>query len=93
MKFIQEGRIITIQSEKDVVTSFEPVLQISHNEDHLHLTGFVFDEVQVVSLEDDNRDMVPMYFDHHRSTLVLSMMRGMSYMPRLGLGRHQQGPR
>ena len=88
-----EGRIITIKSDKDVVTSFEPVLQISHNEDDLHLIGFVFDEVQVVSLEDDNRDMVPMSFDQHSSTLVLSMMRGMSYMPGLGFGRHQQGPR
>ena len=92
VKFIHEGRIITIQSDKDVVTSFEPVLQISHSKDDLHLTGFVFDEVQVFSLEDDNRDMVPMSFDQHNSTLVLSMMRGMSYMPGLGLGRRQQGP-
>ena len=45
VKFIHEGRIIIIQSDKDVVTSFNPVLQISHNEDNLHLTGFVFDEV------------------------------------------------
>ena len=93
VKFIHEGRIITIQSDKDVVTCFEPVLQISHNEDDLLLTGFVFDEVQVVSLEDDNRDMVPMSFDQHSSTLMLSMMRGMSYMPGLGLGRRQQRPR
>ena len=93
VKFIHEGRIITIQSNKDVVTSFEPVLQISHNEDDLHLTGFVFDEVQVVSLEDENRDMVPMSFYQHSGTLVLSMMKGMFYMPGLGLGRRQQGPR
>ena len=86
VKFIHEGCIIMIQSDKDVVTSFEPVLQISHNEDDLHLIGFVFDKVQVVSLEDDNRDMVPMSFDQHNSTLVLSMMKGMSYMPGLGLG-------
>ena len=69
------------------------MLQISHSENDLHLTGFVFDEVQVVSLEDENRDMVPMSFDRHSSTLVLSMMRVMSYMPGLGLGRRQQGPR
>ena len=68
------------------------MLQISHSDNDLHLTGFVFYEVQVVSLEDDNRDMVPMSFDQHSSTLVLSMMRGMSYMPGLGLGRRQQGP-
>ena len=59
----------------------------------MHLTGFVFDEVQVVSLEDDDRDMVPMSFDQHNSTLVLNMMRDISYMPGLGLGRRQQGPR
>ncbi|KAL6311123.1 hypothetical protein AAG906_012599 [Vitis piasezkii] len=72
---------------------FRPMLQISHSEDDLHLTGFTFDEVQVVSLEDDNRDMVPMYFDQYNNTLVLNMMRGMSYMPGLGLGHRQQGPR
>ena len=93
VKFIHEGRIITIQSDRDVITSSEPRLQISHSEDDLHLTGFTFDEVQVVSLEDDRRDMVPMPFDQYNSTLVLSMMRGMSYMPGLGLGRRQQGPR
>ena len=62
VKFIHEGRIITIQSDKDVDTSFEPVLQINHSENDLHLTWVVFDEVQVVSLEDDNRDMIPMSF-------------------------------
>ena len=39
------------------------MLQISHNEDDLRFTGFIFDEDQVVSLEDDNIDMVPMSFD------------------------------
>ena len=93
VKFIHEGHIITIQSDKDVVTFSKPVLQISHNEDDLHLIGFAFDEVQVVSLEDDDRDMVPMSFDQHSSTLVFSMMKGMSYMPGLGLGCRQQGSR
>ena len=63
MKVIHEGCIIMIQSDKDVITSSEPVLQISHNENDLHLTGFTFDEVQVVSLENDSRDRVPMSFD------------------------------
>ena len=45
VNFIHEGCIITIQSDKDVVTSFEPVLQISHSEDDLHLAGFVFYEI------------------------------------------------
>eukprot|EP00261_Vitis_vinifera_P030644 XP_019071887.1 PREDICTED: uncharacterized protein LOC109121615 [Vitis vinifera] len=92
VKFIHEGRIITIQSDRDIITSSEPVLHISHSEDDLHLTGFTFDEVQVVSLEDGNRDTVPMSFDQHSNTLVLSMMRGMSYLPGMGLGRRQQGP-
>ena len=93
LKFIHEGRIITIQSDRDVVTSSEPVLHISHSENDLHWIGFTFDEMQVVSLEDDNIDLVPMSFDKHNITFVLSMMRGMSYMLVLGLGRHQQGPR
>ena len=63
VKFIHKGHIITIQFDKDVVTSSEPELQISHSEDDLHLTGFVFYEVQVFSFEDDDRDMVPMSFD------------------------------
>ncbi|RVW92617.1 Retrovirus-related Pol polyprotein from transposon opus [Vitis vinifera] len=57
VKFIHEGRIIMIQSDKDIITSSKPVLHISHSENDLHLTGFTFDEVQVVSLEDGSRDM------------------------------------
>ena len=74
MKFIHEGRIIMIQSDRDVVTSSELVLQISHS-------------------EDDSRDMVPMSFDQPSSTLVLNIMRSMSYLPDLGLGRRQHRPR
>ncbi|RVW66310.1 hypothetical protein CK203_066206 [Vitis vinifera] len=65
---------------------------ISHSEDDLHLTGFTFDEVRVVSLEDDSRDMVPMSFGQYSSTLVLNMMRGMSYLLNLGLGHRRHGP-
>ena len=36
---------------------------------------------------------MPMSFYQRSSTLVLSMMKGMSYMPDLGLGHRQQGPR
>ena len=68
------------------------MLQISHSEDDLHLTGFTFDEFQVAILENDSRDIVPMSFDQYSSTLVLSMMRGMSYLPGMGLGRRQKGP-
>ena len=50
LKFIHERCIITIQSDRDVVTSSEPMLHIIHGEDDLHLNRFTFDEVQVVSL-------------------------------------------
>ena len=33
-----------------------------------------------------------MSFDQHGSTVVLDMMRGMSYLPSMGLGRRQHGP-
>ena len=33
-----------------------------------------------------------MSFDHHDSTVVLDMMRSMSYLPGMGLGRRQHKP-
>ena len=36
--------------------------------------------------------MVYMSFDRYNSTLVLNMMRGLSYLPGLGLGCRQHGP-
>ncbi|RVW43622.1 hypothetical protein CK203_104170 [Vitis vinifera] len=44
-------------------------------------------------MEDFCRDFVAMSFDQHGSTVVLDMMRGMSYLPDMGLGRRQHGPR
>ena len=72
--------------------SAEPILEISHTDDDLFLTGFTFDEVQTVEIEDFCRDFVAMSFDQHSSTVVLNMMRGMSYLPGMGLGRCQHGP-
>ena len=43
-------------------------------------------------MENDNRDIKPMSFDQYSSTLVLSMMRGMSYLPGMGFGSQKQGP-
>ena len=43
-------------------------------------------------MEDFFRDFVAMLFDQHGSTVVLDMMRGMSYLPGMGLGRRQHGP-
>ena len=49
MKFYQlcipEVRIITIQSEKNVIVASKPVSHISQSKNDLHLTGFTFDEV------------------------------------------------
>ena len=78
-----------IQYDRDVITSSEPMLKISHSEDHLYFTGFTFNAVQVVSLENDSRVIVPMSFNQYSSTLVLSMMRSMSYLPGMGLGHRQ----
>ncbi|RVW88953.1 Retrovirus-related Pol polyprotein from transposon 17.6 [Vitis vinifera] len=79
-------------STRDIFASSEPVLQISHSEDDLFLTGFTFDEIQTLEIEDFHRDFVAMSFDQHSSTVVLDMMRGMTFLPGMGLGRRQQGP-
>ena len=65
---------------------------ISHSEDDLFFTGFTFDEIQTLKIEDFHRDFVAMSFDQHSCILVLDMMRGMTFLPGMGLGRCQQGP-
>ncbi|RVW37474.1 hypothetical protein CK203_111081 [Vitis vinifera] len=52
VKFIHDGQVITVQSTRDMLASSEPVLQISHSEDDLFLTGFTFDEIQTLEIED-----------------------------------------
>ena len=76
-----------MRSVGDMFIYFELVLQISHNDDDLFMTGFIFDEVQALEMEDFFRDFVAMSFDQHSSTVVLNMMRSMSYLPDMGLGR------
>ena len=92
VKFIHDGQVITVRSTRDMFASSEPVLQISHNEDDLFLIGFTFDELQTLEIEDFYRDFVVMSFDQHSSTMVLDMIRGMTFLPGMGLGRRQQGP-
>ncbi|KAJ9679424.1 hypothetical protein PVL29_021374 [Vitis rotundifolia] len=92
VKFIHGGQVITIQSVGDMFISSEPVLQISHSDDDLFLSGFTFDEVQTLEMEDFCRDFVAMSFDQHGSTVVLDIMRSMSYLPGMGLGRRLHGP-
>ena len=43
-------------------------------------------------MEDFSRDFMAMSFDQHDSTMVLDMMRNMSYLPGMGLGQHQYEP-
>ncbi|RVW98084.1 Pro-Pol polyprotein [Vitis vinifera] len=92
VKFIHEGQVVVVQSAGDMFISAEPVLQISHSDDDLLLTGFTFDEVQTLEMGDFCRDFIAMSFDQHGSTVVLDIMRGMSYLPGMGLGRRQHGP-
>ena len=64
-----------------MISSSEPVLQINHNDDDIFLIGFTFDEVQTLEIQEFCRDFVAMSFDQHSSTLVLDMMRYMSFIP------------
>ena len=45
-----------------------------------------------MEVEDFCRDFVAMSFDQHNNTVVLDIMRSMSYLPDMGLGRRQHGP-
>ena len=74
-----------------MISYYEPVLQISHSDDDLLLIGFTFDEVQTLEIQDFCRDFVARSFDQHSSTLVLDMMRDMSFLPSFGLKRLQHG--
>ncbi|RVW12583.1 hypothetical protein CK203_106336 [Vitis vinifera] len=71
----------------------KPVLEISHGDDDLFLTCFTFDEIQTVEVEQFCRDHVALLFDEHGSTVVLDMMRSMSFLPGLRLGCRQHGSR
>ena len=75
-----------------MISSSEPVLQISHSDDDIFMIEFTFDEVQTLEIQDFYRDFVAMSFDQHSSTFVLDMMRGMSFLPGFGIGWCQHGP-
>ena len=92
VKFIHDGQVIVVQSVGNMFISVEPVLEISHINDDIFLIEFTFDGVQTVEIEDFCLDFVAMSFDQHSSTVVLDMMRGMSYLPGMGLERRQHGP-
>ena len=87
MKFIHDGQVITVQSTRDTFASSEPMPQIIHIENDLFLFGFIFDEVQTLEIKDFCRDFLVMSFDQHNNTVVLDIMRGMSFLSGMGLGR------
>ncbi|RVW66476.1 hypothetical protein CK203_065087 [Vitis vinifera] len=66
--FITIFQVVVVQSAGDMFHSAEPVLQISHSDDDLLLTGFTFDEVQTLELGDFCRDFIAMSFDQHGSS-------------------------
>ena len=45
-----------------------------------------------MEIEDFYRDFVTMSFNQHNNTVVLDIMRSMSYFPGMGLGRRQHRP-
>ncbi|RVW31200.1 hypothetical protein CK203_082905 [Vitis vinifera] len=63
---------------------------VAHLFPYLQPSGF--DEVQTLEMEDFCQDFVAMSFDQHGSTVVLDMIRSMSYLPGMGLGQHQHRP-
>ena len=69
----------------------KPVLETSHGGDELLLTKFAINEVHTMEPGDFVRDSIPMSFDQPSSSVVLDMMRSMSYMLGMGLGRRQHG--
>ena len=75
-----------VWSTRDMFASSELVLQISHNEDDLFLTGFTFDQIQTLEIEDFCKDFIAMSFDQHNNTMVLDKMRGMTFLAGMGLG-------
>ncbi|RVW29133.1 hypothetical protein CK203_102564 [Vitis vinifera] len=85
VKFIHDGRVIVVQAAGDRFISAEPVLEISHADDDLFLTGFTFDEVQTLEMEDFCRDFVAMSFDQHSSTVV-PILCGHVYLPGMAWG-------
>ena len=62
VKFIHDGRVITISSTGGAHLTSEPVLETSHGGDDLLMIVFAFDEVQTMELGDFVRDSVPMSF-------------------------------
>ena len=91
-KFIHDRQVIIVQSPRDMFAFSEPVLRISHSEDDLFFTRFTFDEVQILEVKNFYRDFIAMSLVQHSSMVILDMMRGMSFLLGMGLGRRQHEP-
>ena len=90
MKFIHDGQVITICSFHYAAISSKHILEISHSDEDLFLTGFTFDEVQTIKMFDDlARDYLSLPFDEFGSKVMIGMIQSMDYLPYLGLGRRQ----
>ena len=66
-------------------------MEISHSDDDLFFTGFTFDKIQTVEVEQFCRYYVALHFHEHGSIVVLDMMSSMSFLLGLGLGHCQHG--
>lgn len=71
----------------------ELVLEINQSDDNMLLTEFSFNAMQIMEIEDFCRDLVAMSFYRYSSTMVLLKMRGISFLPGMGLEWCQHGPR
>ncbi|RVW93818.1 Transposon Ty3-G Gag-Pol polyprotein [Vitis vinifera] len=81
VKFIHNGQVVTVRSIGDMFTSSEPMLQISHSEDDLFFTGFMFDEVQTLEIEYFCKDFVAMSFDQHSTVIDHDVPFGLGFIP------------
>ena len=65
VKFIHDGRVITILAIGGAHLTYKLVLEISHGGrgDDFLLTGFTFDEVQILEPGNFVRDLVPFSFN------------------------------
>ena len=89
MKFIHDGQVIIVKSIGDVISSFEPILQISHSDDDFFLHDSHLMKYRPLRFYISIEISWPWPCHLISITIPLFMMRGMSFLPSFGLGRHQ----
>ncbi|KAL6323896.1 hypothetical protein AAG906_005893 [Vitis piasezkii] len=86
---IDPTTFITVFQVLRIPTSFNLLL----GRPWIHRAGAIpYSFHQKISHSDDELLMIGFTFDEHGSTVVLDMMRSMSYLPGMGLGRRHHGP-